>query len=136
MNKLYTPVQVGIGTYIGGPFAAMYFLKGNFDVLDKPELSKKVIVVGIAFSIVLFAALPFIPESLPNNVIPIMYLVPVLLMMKNHHLTKKEILESELYDFHSSWKVLGVSLLWMILFFIIAIGVMLGLEGMGLITIA
>ncbi len=136
MNKLYTPVQVGIGTYIGGPFAAMYFLKGNFDVLDKPELSKKVIAIGIAFSIVLFAALPFVPENLPNNVIPIMYLVPVLLMMKNHQLTKKEILESELYDFHSSWKVFGISLLWMALFFIIAICVMLGLESMGLITLA
>ena len=89
MNKLYTPVQVGIGTYIGGPFAAMYFLKGNFDVLDKPELSKKVIAIGIAFSIVLFAALPFVPENVPNNVIPIMYLVPVLLMMKKSSANKE-----------------------------------------------
>ena len=133
---LYSPAQVGVGTFIGGPFAAIYFLKSNFDALDKGDLSRRVMIIGGIFSCVFLAALPFFPENIPNNVIPMLYLIPVMLTVRKLQPTKKEIEDYEVFGFQSSWKVFGVSLLWMLLFFAISVGVMLSLENFGVISLA
>lgn len=134
MKKVYSPVQIWMGTFIGGPFAAMYFLKSNFDILGKPLLSKITIQIGLAASILLLLVLPFLPENFPNNIIPIIYFVPVVMVVKQHQLTKKEISESPEYDFHSSWQVFGISLGLMLVFFLIAMGDLFIFEQLGLVT--
>lgn len=135
MKQVYSPVQIGIGTYLGGPFAAMYFLKSNFDALEKHDYSKMTIQIGALVSVLLFLILPFLPESFPNNVIPIAYLIPVLLVVKKHQLTKEDISESEEYDFQSSWKAFGLSVLSLLAFFVMAMAVLFSFDSLGLITL-
>lgn len=136
MNKMYSPVQVGVGTFLGGPIAAIYFLKTNFDTLGKATLSKKTLQIGVMLTFVLILAMPFIPDSVPNNIIPIMYLIPVIMIVKNHQLTKEQILNSDEYSFQSNWKVVGHMIGWMLLFFVISMAFIMALDTMGVISFA
>lgn len=135
LNKVYSPIQIGVGTYLGGPFAAIYFLKGNFDTLGKKELSKKTLQIGLAVSLLIIAITPFVPEGTPNILIPMLYLIPVIMVVKNHQMTKEEIINSDDYEFQSSWKVFGMSIVWLLLFFAITILFILVLESAGVVSL-
>jgi hypothetical protein len=135
MKKVYSPNQIAIGTYIGGPLAAMYYLKTNFDLLNKLDLSGKVLAIGGIVTLLLLLALPFIPESLPNQIIPLMYLIPVVMIVKSHQLTKQEIIDSESYEFQSSWKSFGISILGFIAFMLLAFIVLFSADAIGLIDL-
>jgi hypothetical protein len=134
MSKMYSPTQIGVGTFLGGPIAAIYFLKTNFDTLGKTALSKKTLQIGVMLTFALILALPFIPDSVPNNIIPIMYLIPVIMIVKNYQLTKEQILNSDEYAFQSNWKVVGHMIGWMLLFFVISMAFFMALDSMGMIS--
>ncbi len=136
MKKMYSPNQISIGTYLGGPFAAIYFLKRNFDALNKEDLSKKTMQTGIFFSIIILAIMPFIPENTPNILIPMLYLIPVMMVVEKHQMKKAEILESSEYDFQSNWKVFGMSIVWLFAFLVVAIILLTVLESAGVISLA
>jgi hypothetical protein len=38
---VYSPNQAALGTFLGGPFASLYFLKTNFEVLGSENSKKK-----------------------------------------------------------------------------------------------
>jgi hypothetical protein len=134
-NKLYSLTQIALGTYLGGPLAAIYFLKGNFDVLGKEGMSKKTLQIGLAVSLILIIILPFLPEATPNTIIPMLYLIPVIMIVKKHQISKDVIIGSDEYDFQSSWKVFGMSIAWMIAFLLITILFMGILESAGIIIL-
>jgi hypothetical protein len=133
-SKLYSPRQIAFGTFFGGPLAATYFLKNNFDTLDKENYSKKTIIIGLTVSIVLIALMPFIPEGHPSVTInlTLLYLFPVMFVVKRHQLTKEEILESFEYSFQSNWKVLGMISVWLAVYFAVAVLFMFVLELAGI----
>lgn len=135
MNKMYSPTQIAAGTYLGGPFAGIYFLKSNFDTLGQSELSKKTLLIGCIITILLIGILPFVPENTPNSLIPILYLIPVVMIVKRYQLSKEAILESTEYSFQSSWKVFGMSLAWMLAFFFVAMIFMFTLDLAGMISL-
>lgn len=133
--KLYSPTQVGLGAFFGGPFAAIYFLKGNFDALQEFEFSRRVAIIGAVACVVMLAVIPFLPDNVPNNLFPLFYLIPTVLTVKKYHPTKKEIQASERYSFQSSWKVLGLSIMWTFVFFFVSLAVALGYEALGFIRL-
>jgi hypothetical protein len=45
-SKIYSPNQVGLGTFFGGPLAAVYFLKKNFDAVDNSATAEKTVIIG------------------------------------------------------------------------------------------
>ena len=135
-KKMYSPMQITMGTILGGPLAAMYFLKSNFDALLKFDESKRTIIISILVSIALIAVIPFLPKKFPNTIIPILYLTPALWINKKHQLTKESILKSEEYGLQSNWKVLWLSILWLLAFFIPALVILFILNSIGIIKIA
>ena len=132
---MYSPAQISLGTYLGGPLAAMYFLKSNFDALSKPDESKRIVIICILVTIALLAILPFLPKKFPNMIIPLMYLLPVIWVNKKYQLTKQAIQESEIYNFQSNWKTLWMSILWMFLFLIPAFIIIIILNSIGVVKI-
>lgn len=134
MKAMYSPNQLIIGTYIGGPLAAMYFLKSNFEGLGRMELAKKTLLLGLLVALLVFAIMPFVPESPLSGLIPILYLVPVYFIVKKHQLSKPEISESKEYIFQSNWKVAGMTIVWMIVSMIVGIAIMFAFASLGVIT--
>src|SRR5260221_5084868 len=108
--KLYSPLQVALASFGGGPFAVVYVLKKNFDALGKKVASRQTLIYGAIFNVFMLGAplLP-IPAKLPNYIIPIVYSVAARLFAEKHQMTKRAIRDSADYSFQSAWKVLGVS---------------------------
>jgi hypothetical protein len=122
MRSIYSPRQIQAATFFGGPFAAAYFLKSSFESINKHVLASKSFIVSLIVSVLIIGILPFLPEKMPNNVIPLFYLIPVIALLKKHYFTKEEIIESEDFAIESSWKVAGISLVSAILYGVIAFG--------------
>ena len=133
-STLYTPRQVIIGTFFGGPVAATYFIKQNYDAVFDSSLSSKTLTIGGTFSLALLLVIPFIPEWVPGVVVYMPYFVFVAIFANKHLLSKDMIINSDEYVPQSSIKVLLLAILFMIFFMVLIVGYILGLEAAGIIA--
>jgi hypothetical protein len=107
--RVYSPVQVGICSFVGGPIAAVFVLWKNFQSLGKNSLAKQTLAWGVLLTLLLFSTIPFLPEKFPNTIIPLAYTAFALSINRQHQMSKKAISASELHQVHSGWNVLGIS---------------------------
>lgn len=133
-TKLYSPMQVSLATYLGGPLSAIYFLKVNFDALGKSTFAKRVTFFGALITILLIFAIPVISSHLSSSIIPLLYLFPVMFVVHKYQMSKIDISDSKEFSFHSNWRVCGMSILWMFVYLILAVLVKLALQSVGLIS--
>jgi len=110
VKRLYSPNQIGGGSFLGGPFAAVYFVWANFRALGEQGRAAAAMLWGVVFVLVILAVLPFLPEKFPNIVVPVIYSVAARLVAENYQLKKQAIADSDQYDFQSTWKVVGLAL--------------------------
>jgi hypothetical protein len=132
-SKLYTPLQIRAGSFLGGPIAAVYFLRENFRVLDKVPEARATVVWGAAFVCGLMALLPFLPDRFPNVVIPLLYSIAAGSVAEKWQLQKQTIVDSGTYKFQSNWRVFGLALLFLIAFLLVAVVELFCLNAVGLI---
>jgi hypothetical protein len=130
--KLYTPAQIRAGSFLGGPIAAVYLLRENFRVLDRGPEAQTTVVWGIAFVAGLMALLPFLPKNFPNVVLPLVYSAAAGAIADKWQLRKQAIVESGRYRIQSNWRVVGMSLLWMLAFMLIGMLEIVILVSLGL----
>ncbi len=73
--KLYNNRSIYIGTVLGGPLVAGYFAAENFKRLGKPRQAKNSWAIAVAATIILIAAVIYIPglENVPRYIIPLIY---------------------------------------------------------------
>ncbi len=112
--KLYSPRQAYVGSFLGGPLAAMYVLKKNFDVLGNKSGSRKTLIWGgLLIAIYFVTTGVFLVEApsfnFPNYVLPIAYSLLTLGIVEKYQMSKKAILASPQYEIESNWRVLFVS---------------------------
>lgn len=72
---VYTAKHVRLGTFLGGPLIAGYFIAENYKVFGEYGKAKAAWIYAIAATIVIFGSVIFIPETarIPNYIIPIAY---------------------------------------------------------------
>lgn len=134
MRKIFSTFQIGYGSYLGGPFAAIYFLKKNFDTMGKEKEAQNTFVLGIIGSIALLFTLPFLPDTFPNSLLPIIY-TSIAVTVATKYDMGKNISEYGDFDFFSAWKVLGISIICMIALFALACGIIIAFDMLGLATL-
>jgi hypothetical protein len=117
--KLYTPAQVRVGSFIGGPIAAAYLLWENFRVLDREPEARAALAWGAAFVVFLMALLPFLPTRFPNSLIPLLYSIAAGSVADKWQLKKQAIADSGRYQIQSNWRVFRMALLFMIAFILL-----------------
>lgn len=123
--KLYSQKAIGIATFFGGPMAAGYLVKKNYQSLGQESHAKKAFLIGIVSTLLLFAGIFSIPESIidkiPNAVIPAIYTgIIYLIVEKIQGQNLKEHLEDG-REFYSAWRAAGIGAISMtIIFFVIA----------------
>lgn len=122
--KFYSQKSIGLATFIGGPLAAGYLIKENFNALNKPDEGKKSLIIGIISTILIFGGLFMIPESIanriPNQILPIIYIGIIYIIVEKIH---GKILNNHKEfgnEFFSGWKAAGIGLVSLV---ILAIGV-------------
>lgn len=133
-KKMYSPVQVGVGSFLGGPVAVIYFLMSNFDTLDKTEAKNKVLSFGIVGLIGLICLFLLLPENFPSIPFTIAYVLIGKYVAENYQLKKNEIEASSEYDFHSNWRVFWASLICVAGSFLVVAGPLLVLAQMGVVN--
>ncbi|NTS76779.1 hypothetical protein HR060_07835 [Catenovulum sp. SM1970] len=120
MISLYSPKQIKIATFFAGPLAAAYLLHQAFKGIGKNTLAKQTLWGSILLSVVVILLLPYLPEKMPSTVIPMLYLVPVALLLQKQYLSKDEITASEHFYFESNWRVAFVCICSILVFYSLA----------------
>lgn len=118
-KKLFSQRAIAIATYFGGPAAAGYIVKKNYEAYDQLEKGKRAFVIGIIFTILIFAGIFSIPENIidkiPNPVIPAIYTgIIYLIVGKIQGQWLKEHKESG-GEFYSAWKATGIGAIFMLI---------------------
>ena len=117
---LYSPRQMEVATFLGGPMCAVYMLTVNFKRLEKPVYARNVLFIGL-ITVLLWHLVP-LTDKLPQVVYRIIPLLIVSGICLKYHISKQDILEEPLYIFRSNWKVLLVSIIgWILLFIFLSI---------------
>jgi hypothetical protein len=126
--SIYSPKQVLTGSLLGGPIAAVYFLRRNFQALGNPDAARRTLWWGIVFNIAVTAAMPFLPDRFPNYVLPLAYSWAAHGIAASKQLSKETIASSPEFSFQSNWRVVGLAIvflvatvaMWLALFFLLA----------------
>lgn len=135
VKKLLSPNQIALGSFWGGPIAAVYYLRQNYLAMGKGEYAQKTLTYGMLLIVSLLGLLPFLPEQFPNMLLPLMYSVCAKQVAITTQLEKKNIEESEEYTFESNWNIFGVGILTLLLFCALALMVIFMLESLGLLIL-
>ena len=86
--KLYSPKQVGISSFVGGPFAAVFVLWKNFHALGNRSGATHTLMIGSLFTVVMFLVLPFLPEKFPSYAIPLAYSLGARFFAEKYQMSK------------------------------------------------
>lgn len=118
-KRFYSQRAITIATYFGGPLAAGYLVKKNYEALEQPDSARKSLIIGIVSTILIFAGIFSIPEDIidkiPNALIPLIYTGIIFLIveklqgesLKNHKESGGE--------FYTGWKAAGVGAIAMLI---------------------
>ena len=133
-------MQIGVGTFLGGPIAAIYFLKMNFDALKEEELSKITLQVGAAIilaiiGIIIFFNSPENDQGINPTMIISLYTLFSIIISIQYQMKKDEITKSAKYNFQSNWKVIGIGIVGNIFSFLAVFIPLFLLQSVGIINI-
>ncbi|MEH6638592.1 MAG: hypothetical protein V7717_04910 [Porticoccaceae bacterium] len=132
-KKFYSPKQIYVGTFLGGPVAGVYFVKKNFDEMLEQKASSLALLLGslcvLGITILVFV----LPENFPNTIIPILYSGLAAGAAWHFQVSKEEEEVNEEYGFISNWSVVKVALVSLVvysgsLFALLFVAVGLGFE--------
>jgi len=117
--KLYSNREITIATFFGGPLAAGYLMKKNFQAMGDSDMADKSLLIGIISTIIIFGVLISLPESIldviPQPLIPAIYTAIISLIVNKlqGQFIKEHKDNGGLY--HSGWKAAGVGALAMLI---------------------
>ena len=125
---VFSPIQVSVGTFLGGPLAGIYALHANFKALGKSDEARNTILLGALFTLGLLILLPFLPHRFPNYVIPIAYTLAARGIADGFQMKKEAIAVSDQYGFESNWKVVAISIVGLLLFLCFVVAAVFGIA--------
>jgi hypothetical protein len=118
-KKLFSQRAIAIATFFGGPAAAGYLVKKNYETHDESDKGNKAIVIGIISTLLIFAGIFLMPEyiidKIPNSVIPAIYTGIIYLIVEK--LQGQWIKEHKDLGgaFYSGWKATGIGAIFMLI---------------------
>ena len=118
---LYSPNQVLATSVLGGPLAAIFALKSNFDALGNQEGANLVIRWGIAFVVAMLCLLPFLPQDFPQMVLPLAYSFAARGICEALQLSREQIAGDERYEFIPTNRLVTHSLSAMLVFLLVTL---------------
>ncbi|NKZ38421.1 hypothetical protein HF690_05545 [Oleiagrimonas citrea] len=132
-RRVYSPIQSSFAAFLGGPLAAIWCMRRNFQALGKAESVRKTSLYGALVMLAMFLVLPFLPDKFPSFVIPVITIGVTQTLVQRLQFTKQVIIESRTLDFHSNWLVVGVGLLAMVLTLAAFVACVFALQYLGIV---
>jgi hypothetical protein len=117
--KVYTPGWIMFATYLGGPMAGCYLVSKNFKIFRNEKSAKKILVVGVISSVIIFTGLCFVPkhimDAIPDFLIPLIYMFVIGDYVKKTQSKNIKVHIAQGGQKYSGWKVTGIGILFLIL---------------------
>ena len=109
--RLYSPGQVALAAFLGGPFAACWLLYRNCHRLGQARRARHCLIWGAVGTVALTVCTLFLPERFPSMALPAGYTIG--LYQTAHHM------HGDIVSAHRSaggrlgswWAVIGIALL-------------------------
>ncbi len=117
---VFSPKQIFLGSYLGGPVAALYYLKCNFKAMNNKTAENYILYIGSIFITLLTVSLLYIPENIPRMAIPLFYSGIALLISEQLQINKEKETTSKDYHFSSSWLVAKIAIVSLVGYLIVA----------------
>ncbi len=118
-KRFYSQRAITIATYFGGPLAAGYLVKKNYETLGQPDNAKKSLIIGVVSTLLIFAGIFSIPEDIidkiPNALIPLIYTGIIYLIVERVQGESLKIHKEYGGEFYSGWKAAGVGAIAMLI---------------------
>jgi hypothetical protein len=119
--KVYSRWSIILGTYLGGPLAATYFIANNFKALGDEESAKKTWQIGLIATVLLFTGLFLLPTEIadkqPNTLIPVLYTIIAAITFNKNQKDKVDEYVKNGNPKAGGWKTFGMSLMWLAITF-------------------
>ena len=127
-KPIYSPKQIFLGSFVGGPIAAVYFLRKNFLTLENDAAASQTLLFGIIFNIAFISLMIVLPKNFPNFVVPLGYCLVAQSISQSMQFKKESMTASSEFHFESNGKLVGIALayflatcaLWILIFMALA----------------
>lgn len=136
-NKIFKDKAIWVGTFLGGPLVAGYFIAENFKVFGEQDKVKKTWIYAILTTIAVFAIAFSIPEdiNIPNQLIPLVYTGIAYFIIIHFQGDRIKAHIDEGGPLHGWWRIIGISLIGLLvttlpflIFFLVSTGGQFGTE--------
>jgi len=117
--KLYSNREITIATFFGGPLAAGYLVKKNYQVMGESDKGVMSLVIGIISTTILLAGLLLVPESITDRIhgplLPIIYTAIISILVNKFQGSFIKAHKENGGSFYSGWKAAGVGAVCMLI---------------------
>ncbi|MEM1174788.1 MAG: hypothetical protein AAGA33_04640 [Pseudomonadota bacterium] len=125
IHGLYSPGQIGVAAFIGGPIAGSWLLASNFASLGKRDAKTKTVIAGIVLTACVIALSLYLPDDFPALVFPFVYTVVFFqLAGKLQGYDVRQFIDDGGKRF-SHWRVLGISVVSIVIFMLVVVALVL-----------
>ena len=126
---LYSPVQVFLAGFCGGPLAPVYLLSRNFRSLGQPDAERRYLLIGSALCFFLLVTVVMVPARVSTGVFIGAAFVGNMLARQYHFGGQKVLPKGT--PLHSNWRVLFNTLACFAAWAAAVVALMLGLSAAG-----
>ncbi|ALO14561.1 hypothetical protein L21SP5_00893 [Salinivirga cyanobacteriivorans] len=117
-KKLYSQNAIAGATFFGGPAAAGFLVKKNYEQLGQRENAQKAFFIGIIATLLIFAAIFAVPENvidkIPNALIPAVYTVIIYLLVERLQGAQLKSHKAKGGQFYSGGRAAGIGAIFMV----------------------
>lgn len=109
-TRYFSPNQIYVGTFLGGPVAAIWYLARNFSAFGQDEAVRSTWLYGALFTLVFVEVLLFLPDDIPSVAYSAFYTgIAAFLLEKYQAKNLKAAAEDAQALKESNWKVAGIA---------------------------
>lgn len=90
ISKIYTPMQAVLGSLLGGPAAAIYYISKNYYAFGNKKAGKITIIIGSSIILIAAIAVNIFFEAIPSTAIPIATMLSAHFIINREHISEKK----------------------------------------------
>ena len=131
--KMYSPNQVLLSVFLGGPLGFLYLIYKNFESLNDESGKLKTILFGSATTYIITVSNLFNSGRVFASITVVLFIFVSIYVTNNFQMKKTAIESSIDFDFHSNFRVVFLSLLFMLISGALTVGPFLTMLSLGMI---